>query len=268
MTSGIPVKSKIGKTELLKISTFKEVIKPTVPHKHAGYFELIVLSDGAGTHQIDGQSYEVVPPVVFFLKPGQTHCWDFTRIPKGYVMLFKEELLTADQLAVIYNLNTMMRLTDDDAYLQLLKLFCEEYRRPDTDIKILTGYLRLLIQKTAILARQTDEPPASTLYYRFKSLLNSSEPGSKKVQDLAAELDTTTRQLNVVCRESAGKTPSMMLNERLLQEAKTLLSATERTVKEIAHLLHFSDTSHFVKFFKNSTNLTPGAYRELVIARR
>lgn len=268
MASGIPVKSKIGKTELLKISPFKEVIKPTVPHKHAGYFELIVLSDGSGTHYVDDQNYEVMPPVIFFLKPGQMHCWDFTRIPKGYVILFKEELLTSDQLAIIYNLDTITHLAHDETYLQLLKLFCEEFRRPETDIKILTGYLRLLIQKTAILADQTAEPPVSALYYRFKSLLNSSEPGLKKVQDYAIELDTTPQQLNAVCRQAAGKTPSMMLNERLLQECKTLLSATEQTIKEIANLLHFSDTSHFVKFFKSSTNLTPGAYRELIIAKR
>lgn len=268
MASGIPVKSKIGKTELLKISPFKEVIKPTVPHKHAGYFELIILNDGAGIHQIDDQSYEVTPPVIFFLKPGQTHCWDFTRIPKGYVILFKEELLTADQLAIIYNLNMVMHLVNDEAYLQLLKLFCDEYRRTEADIQILTGYLRLLIQKTAIPAQQIDKPTVSALYYRFKSLLNSSEPGLKNVHDYAIELGTTPQQLNTVCRKAAGKTPSMMLNERLLQECKTLLSATEQTIKEIAHLLHFSDTSHFVKFFKSSTNLTPGAYRELIVAKR
>lgn len=268
MITGIPVKSKIGKAELLKISPFKEVIKPTVPHKHAGYFELIVLSDGAGIHQIDDHSYEVTPPVIFFLKPGQTHCWDFTRIPKGYVILFKEELLTSDQLAIIYNLNTIMRLTNDEAYLHLLKLFCEEYRRAEIDIKILTGYLHLLIQKTAGLAHQMAESTANALYYRFKSLLNASEPGAKKVQDYAAQLDITTQQLNAVCREAAGKTPSMMLNEHLLREAKTLLTAPGHTIKEIAHILHFTDTSHFVKFFKNSTNLTPGAYRELLIAKR
>jgi AraC family transcriptional activator of pobA len=49
----IPLKSKIGVDQLIKISTFKEVIKPTIPHKHAAYYEIILLSEGAGYHIID-----------------------------------------------------------------------------------------------------------------------------------------------------------------------------------------------------------------------
>lgn len=266
--SGIQSKSKIGSTELLKISPFKEVIKPTLPHKHAGYFELIVLSDGAGAHLIDDQTYEVNPPVIFFLKPGQTHCWDFTRIPKGFVILFKEEFLGADLLAIIYSLNTVIDLAGDDTYLPLLNLFNDEYRKPKADLTILSGYLRILLHKTAALARQLPKPPVNALYYQFKSILNTATPGSMNVQDYAEQLKVSNQQLNMVCREAAGKTPSMMINERLLLEAKTLLSATGQPIKEIAHVLHFNDTSHFVKFFKGATNLTPGAYRELLVAKR
>ncbi|KAA2243546.1 helix-turn-helix domain-containing protein [Chitinophaga agrisoli] len=266
MKPGIPLKTKIG-AQLLKISPFKEVIKPTLPHKHPDYFELIVLSDGAGTHLIDDHTYTVTPPAIFFLKPGQTHCWDFTRIPKGYVLLFKEELLSADLLAIVYGLNTMIRLSHDDTYLPLLALFYEEYKKAESDLKVLTGYLQLLLQKTAMLALQVSQSPANVLYYQFKSLVHATEPGSKRVQDYAAQLNVSTQQLNAACREGAGKTPSMVINERLLLEAKTLLSATDLSIKEIALVLHFSDTSHFVKFFKGAANLTPGAYRELLAGK-
>ena len=263
----LPVKSKINKDQLIKISPFKEVIKPTVPHKHAGYFELIVLSDGAGEHLIDELVYEVNPPIIFFLKPGQTHCWNFTRIPKGYVLLFKEELLDAASLTLVYQLNTVINFLDDETYLPLLALFYTEYKQlPANSATIFTAWLRLLLQKTIALTNQQPKP-TSDLYLRFKSVLHSTDPGLKKVQDYAIQLNVSTQQLNQACRTVTGKTPSMLLNERLLLEAKTLLTATEHSIKEISYALHFTDTSHFVKFFKTNTNLTPGTYRELLVAR-
>lgn len=261
---GIPLKSKLGIAEVFKISPFKEVIKPTVPHKHAGYFELIVLSDGAGEHVIDGEIHEIIPPTIFFLEPGRTHCWNFTRIPKGYVLLFKEELLEADQLATAYQLGTQINLSGDTGYLPLLELLWEEYRRSSMNTPILATYLQLVLAKTAALAQKKHNPPTNTLYYQFKSLLHNTEPGSKKVKHYAKELNISSHQLNMICREAAGKSPSTMLNERLLLEAKTLLSATKKTIKQIAHILYFTDTSHFVKFFKRATNLTPGTYRGLL----
>lgn len=263
----LPVKSKINPGQLLKISPFKEVIKPTVPHKHAGYFELIVLTDGAGEHLIDGAVYEVSPPVIFFLKPGQTHCWNFSRIPKGYVVLFKEELLDAALLAIVYQLNTVINFVKDETYLPLLTLFYAEYKQsPDISISVLAAWLRLLVQKTTALTNQQPKPP-NDLYYRFKSILHTTDAGLKKVQDYATQLNVSTQQLSQACRAATGKTPSALLNERLLLDAKTLLSATTHSIKEISYTLHFTDTSHFVKFFKLNTNLTPGAYRELLGTR-
>jgi AraC family transcriptional activator of pobA len=57
----------------------------------------------------------------------------------------------------------------------------------------------------------------------------------------------------------------MLLTERILLETKTLLVTTPLSIKEVAAELNFTDTSHFVKFFRLNTNLTPGQYRELAV---
>lgn len=262
----LPVRSKIAEGQTLKISPFKEVIKPTAPHKHAGYFELIVLADGAGEHVIDGTVYEITPPVIFFLKPGQTHCWDLTRIPKGYVLLFKEDLLNTAEMATVYRMATQIRLTGDGGYLPLFGALNEEYERGAADT-VLAGYLKLLLHKTALLAEQGPSSPAHVLFYEFKKLLHTQGANLQQVRQYADELGISVKRLNQLCREATGKTPSAMLNERLLLEAKTLLTSTDRSIKEVAHALRFTDTSHFVKFFKTATNLTPGAYREILAAK-
>jgi AraC family transcriptional activator of pobA len=265
--NGIPVKSKIEAGQVLKISPFKEVIKPTVPHKHADYFELIVLSQGAGFHTIDDHSFDVLPPAVYFLKPGQTHCWDFSRIPKGFVILFREELLNREGLEIVYHLPVHIGLADNETLFELMKRFYQDYQS-GASLSILKVYLQLILLK--ISAGQDSliqkDTPFNPIYYQFKSLVNEHYQQIKKIQDYADLLKIPTSRLNLICRNASGKTPSMLLNERILLESKTLLSNTPLSIKEIAAGLDFSDTSHFVKFFRLNTNLTPGRYRELAIA--
>lgn len=266
--SAIPVKSKIASEQLLKISPFKEVIKPTVPHKHADYFELILLEQGGGYHVIDDQRYEVLPPTAYFLKPGQTHCWDFSRVPKGYVLLFRETLLNRECLEIAYNLPVQVQPGNSETLMELARRFWMDYHAGAAPA-ILNTYLQLLLLKTAEgvdVADQRDKT-FNPQYYQFKSLVNEHFYQVKKIQAYAAMLHLPAAQLNAVCKAASGKTPSMLLNERIVLEAKTLLSHTELSIKEIAARLDFADPSHFVKFFKLYTNLTPGRYREMAAAK-
>lgn len=267
--SAIPVKSKISADQQLKISPFKEVIKPTVPHKHANYYELILLEQGGGYHQIDDHQYDVSPPIAYFLKPGQTHCWNFSRIPTGFVILFREELLTRECLDIVYNLPTNIPLSDSQALFELSGQFCRDYRKPVSPA-ILTTFLQLILLK--INEGMTTPAAASQLfspvYYQFKTLVNEHFLKVKKIQAYAKMLHIPPAQLTSICKNASGKTPTMLLNERIVLEAKTLLSNTHLSIKEITDVLDFSDASNFVKFFKLYTNLTPGQYRELAMAKQ
>src|SRR5665647_767398 len=42
------------------------------PHRH-DFFEVLYLLKGSGFHVIDGNKYEIKPPCVFFMSPGQAH---------------------------------------------------------------------------------------------------------------------------------------------------------------------------------------------------
>jgi AraC family transcriptional activator of pobA len=263
---GIPTISKINAEQYLKISAFKEVIKPTVPHKHADYFELIILTQGAGYHTIDHNTFEVTPPTIYFLKPGQTHCWDFSRIPKGFVILFREGLLNSTGLEVIHNLPACVPLDESDSLFDLIRIFFNDYQRA-APLTVLKVYLQLILSKIAEQANTSTQyqKPSNSVYYRFKSLINEHYRQIKKIQPYANLLNLAPARLNSICKSASGKTPAMLLNERVLLEAKTLLSNTDLSIKQVANDLAFSDTSHFVKFFKQHTNLTPVKYRDIAL---
>ncbi len=249
----------------LKVSKMKPVIKPSVPHKHDGYHELIYLSKGSGIHNIDDTDYEVLSPTGFFLKNGQVHCWDFSFIPEGYVILFKEQVLASypTTLSMMFNLPINFNISEHPDLFLLLNQFYKEFKSGTASTHILSAYLNLILLKTLASKTTTTEYSSSLItdYYHFKSLLDENFLKLKQVKDYSNLMNTSTYKLNEICLKIARKPAISIIKERIVVEAKNLISFTSLNIAEIAYKLNFSDPSNFVKFFKTQTNLTPLEYR-------
>ena len=267
----INIKNKLDEGLTFKISRFKEKIKKTSPHKHDDYYELIFLNEGEGFHWIETEKYMISIPEFYFLKPGQLHYWQFTSIPKGYVILFRADFF--DNLKETDIINLYRRLTDKfrvpvpDNYNPeaILNELLKEYSEPSAySSHIIHGYLRALFAKILQLAEiqsQENNVPIS-VYEKFQDLLVKECPRLHKVNDFAGLLNTTPQNLNTVCRKHSGKSASEHITFQLLLEAKRYILHTENTINEIAYTLSFNDPSNFVKFFRKHENLTPVQFRE------
>ncbi|MGQ1784057.1 AraC family transcriptional regulator [Saccharicrinis sp. GN24d3] len=262
----IKVNRKIELNKQFKISRMKEVIKPTVPHKHDGYFEIIYLTDGAGVHQIDEDNYPVEPPLLFCMSPGHVHCWEFSKIPKGFVCIFKDAFLSDfpeiklkfTQFATKYSL-----INKKQSFQREFEMLMEEYLEENPNLNILKSYLNIILWKIA------DLPPgeykktaiANETVTRYRNLIEEFYVSEKKLAFYADRLQITKRVLNNVVKKETGRPASSLINEHIIEESKRLLKHTNNSVSEIAYHLNYSDPSHFVKFFKSKTNLTPGEFR-------
>ncbi|MDO6425002.1 helix-turn-helix domain-containing protein, partial [Saccharophagus degradans] len=58
-------------------------------------------------------------------------------------------------------------------------------------------------------------------------------------------------------KKKQDKTASQIIATHMVQEAKRMLMYTDKSVGEIAYELNFKDVSHFVKYFKRHTQMTP-----------
>lgn len=260
----IEIKSKISAESLFKISRMKEVIKPTNPHKHDNYHELIFLEKGAGYHTIDAYSHEIVNPIVFYLKPGQVHCWDFTIIPKGYVILFKDLYLDVLNLSVTEKLGSKIQLDKDDFIFKLCADMYENFTRNDfRSNKVIQSTLKLLLIRLLDKAEKGNTfIKPNEIILSFQQLLRSDENNGKSVIDYANLLNITLKRLNENCRNYFGRSASEIIKEKTLSDAKNYLLHTGKSIDEISWELHFNDSSNFIKFFKKHTSLTPGRFRE------
>lgn len=271
MQKEIDIKNKLESGLTFKISPFREVIKKTRPHRHEEYYEMIFLSQGEGFHCIESDKFMISAPEFYFLKPGQLHFWQFTSIPKGYVILLKESEFNALQesslLGLFRNLSDITRIELANGYYPefLLSEIQNEFQvATQYSREIIHGLLKALMGKLLYTADQSMERKdlVPSVYDRFRQLLTAQCPELHKVNDFAALLNTTAQNLNTICRRSVNQSAGRIITQQIILEAKRYILHTDSTISEIAGMLSFSDASNFIKFFRKHEGITPAHFRD------
>jgi len=96
---------------------------------------------------------------------------------------------------------------------------------------------------------------------QFKALLADHFIEERKVSFYADKMHLTPKYFSTVIKEVSGKMAGAWINEMLLLEAKVRLQNKAHSIAQIAYDLDFSDPSHFGKFFKKHTGISPLEYR-------
>lgn len=134
---------------------------------------------------------------------------------------------------------------------------------------IVKTYLQLIL---AICSKEK----STTLHYsllhktfdksilKFSSVLDQHFIKEKKVSFYANYLNLSTSLLSKKVKQQFGKTPSQLIQERTVLEAKKLLHLTQKSIKEIAFELHFEDEFYFSRYFKKNVGISPSHYRKYV----
>lgn len=270
MPDKISVKDKSEGAKHIKSAPFRSEVRKTAPHKHNNYFEIVYLSAGNGQHLIDHQQYEITPPVIFFIRREQIHGFDLNQDvePIGFVMIVKKPFIDVSmdgELKALFSNasnHTCLYLDQADTIQQLFELMVKE--NETASLPVIEGLLKALLAKVLEVARPVSKSLSAkktNLYQLYLDLLGTGKPIKNQVAHYAALLNTTPQNLNAVCRKATDQTAADILAEFIISEAKRLLVYTNNTVAETAFALDFKDASHFIKYFKRFTGLTPQAYR-------
>ena len=124
------------------------------------------------------------------------------------------------------------------------------------------GLIAVWLERHADLAEApTAISAGQRLMTAYTALVERDFRSGLGVQGYADKLGVTATHLSRVCRESCGKSAHRVLNERILYEARRLLTESEIPIKDIAERLGFNSAAYFSRAFLNETGHSPTAFR-------
>lgn len=96
----------------------------------------------------------------------------------------------------------------------------------------------------------------------FQNLVEKHFIAEKGLSFYADLLHITPNTLSKKIKSRFNKTPSQIIQERVILESKKLIHLTRKSFKEIALELNFSDEFYFSKYFKKHTGVSPTHFRK------
>lgn len=97
-------------------------------------------------------------------------------------------------------------------------------------------------------------------YLQFVSLLDKKYKKEKSVAYYCDQINISEKRLNRAVTKVSSRTPKTIIHNKVIIEAKWLLSSSELSAKEIAFELGFSEPTNFIKYFKKHTGFNPSEY--------
>lgn len=105
--------------------------------------------------------------------------------------------------------------------------------------------------------------PALMRFHHFKDLVEQHFVEWKSIATYASEMGCTERSLTRAALDAEGISAKEYVLRRLGLEAKRLLIHTEWPVGVIADHLGFKEATHFSKFFRRISGVTPQQFRSV-----
>jgi AraC-like DNA-binding protein len=214
--------------------------------------------------------------------PGQVHSWEFEGETDGYIVHFSNSLFRS----FIQDQHYLERFqffsgSSEDGVCQLppaihhdiIQLFEAMLHEANNKLDSSLDMIRLqllslfiLVERSCSSERKKKIPQQKYLLIRnFQLLIDQYYRTIKLPKEYADLLYITPNHLNALCQDLLGKTAGELIRNRILLEAKRLLTNADMSITEIAYDLNFQDNSYFNRFFKKYEGLTPDEFRKQLI---
>lgn len=252
------------------------------PHIHS-FYQIIWFTEGNGKHFVDFNAYEASPNKMFFISKNQIHYFDACKNYEGVIVHFNESFLMDSEsdidIFLKYNIFNDFEsepvFTIPSAAVENLMLLVanlkNEIANPNdfAHKDFLKHLLKLFLISIQRLGRKNSGNSALTnqnqlTLLKFKQLLELNFRNIHTVKAYANMLNISTKTLTNHTTEVAFKAPLSLINDRIVLEAKRLLSHSHLNISEIGFQLGYEDPSYFVKFFKRQTGKSPSDFRKVI----
>lgn len=266
--------NRLENDQFIEIFKLEDLTDETIfgNYQRYDFFQIIwfTKADGNPTYFLDFKEYTIRKDQIILVFPGQIDRLDI----EG-----KEGYLFAIQNDIFFRINQRMNSGYLNGYFSnlfvtldtsmkgilenLFELILQEYKARNR-ILLMESYMESFLfhvasifEDNAPFESKTDSQVSELMW-----LIDHNFIHERETDFYAQKLGTTNRRINEICKNGTGKTVKQHLQERLILEIKKEIRLKEKSLKEIAFDLGFSEPAYFTRFFKQQTSLTPTEFRD------
>jgi len=245
------------------------------PHFHTELLHLILIDRGGGAMNADGCEIEFASPCFLLIPPATIHGFRWQEETSGSVITLAArhiaDLSGQDTtLETLFNRPAAISLDRERGKAALwlihelmreLAWFAPGHRAA---VNALLLQVSVLILRNADRGLQPSAPPGQRMstIIRLKERIEQRFRLRESVASYAAALGVSETALRTACAKIAGISPTEMLDQRTLLEAKRVLLHSNLSIAEVGFSIGFSDPAYFSRFFTRKVGMSPKRYRE------
>ncbi len=251
-------------------------------HHHDRFYQIHVILSGTVRVHLDETSYTVEGPMFFLTPPTIPHAFVTDNDATGHVITARQQLVWELMSGMrpthwgnsgIMNTPLCVALSPEQdlnakQMLYLLGLMADENDHSSIEHTLaLKALLQLVLIDIARLSDQTHQKQKTRkedvrIFHRFNELIETHYQDHLALAQYSEMISVTEARLNEICRRLAGLPSKRLIMERLMQEARRLLTYSSAPITEISYQLGFKDPAYFARFFRRNAGITASQYRE------
>jgi AraC family transcriptional activator of pobA len=242
----------------------------------------ILIFEGEGTFSVDLTSYNYSGKTLLFLSPHQHFQWVSSFENPVYSIQFhgdfycieyhKKEVACNGLLFNNIYLYPHFQI-EDEVFIEIKDILFKMNREFEQSKlyqdAVLKSYLQLILalsskEKSMLVGKQKLSQPDFNDLSAFQEFLEEHFIQTREPSFYASLHHLSPSTFSKKIKKQFGKTPSKLIQERVILEAKRQLHLTSKSIKEIAGALNFEDEFYFSRYFKKETGVSPKYFRETV----
>ena len=249
-------------------------------------YSIILLTKGEAKYKIGLSEYHITSGSLYFQAPQHLRYYNRLSDWEGYVIVFMasffEDHPTLKSIVTQFDgfkmsskvVVPMEKDLISETILMFEHLYSISYSNSKDRFKKAKSLLELIMLQSVEHYNQLYENQKESKQHRIVKqfehiveahLYHITQRQVEKqltISEIAEKININATYLGEVLKKVTGKSPKEILSDRIILEARSLLTNTDMAINEVAYFLLFQDASNFTKFFKLKTGISPSEYRK------
>jgi len=249
-------------------------------HRHRNLSQILVIEKGGGEMIFETATVAFAAPTAILVPATAAHGFRFTpEVTDGWVVTFTDDVAgvlgeqSGDALKRLKAVAADPLVPLEPAADKRLSALCADLHEESAlareghrlAMRALLALIAIDVVRRAASRARTGAVTltrADAQVEALRQLIDRHFRRERLISFYAEKLAMTPDRLNDHVKRATGVTAGHLIRQRVLTEAKRQLVFTTQAIHEIAYDLAFSDPSHFTRFFRKQTGVTPQVFRE------